>query len=144
MFSWGAVFLLRIQRKGYIYPQPVFIAHGHLTAVCFYYSVGKRQTQSVCAVWDGAEAFEHRLVYPAAVVCNEGLGPLTEVADVGHKIYMSVRANLLLTTLAAVIGVFTVFVKFLTVGSVSLGFILLSMLLWALPAAAASLYVNTK
>lgn len=80
----------------------------------------------------------------AAVVCNEGLGPLTEVADVGHKIYMSVRANLLLTTLAAVIGVFTVFVKFLTVGSVSLGFILLSMLLWALPAAAASLYVNTK
>lgn len=57
---------------------------------------------------------------------------------------MSVRANLLLATLAAVIGVFTVFVKFLTVGSVSLGFILLSMLLWALPAAAASLYVNTK
>ena len=80
----------------------------------------------------------------AAVVCNEGLGPLTEVADVGHKIYMSVRANLLLTTLAAVIGVFAVFVKFLTVGSVSLGFILLSMLLWALPAAAVSLYVNTK
>ena len=80
----------------------------------------------------------------AAVVCNEGLGPLTEVADVGHKIYMSVRVNLLLATLAAVIGVFTVFVKFLTVGSVSLGFILLSMLLWALPAAAASLYVNTK
>ena len=57
---------------------------------------------------------------------------------------MSVRVNLLLATLAAVIGVFTVFVKFLTVGSVSLGFILLSMLLWALPAAAASLYVNTK
>lgn len=80
----------------------------------------------------------------AAVVCNEGLGPLTEVADVGHKIYMSVRANLLLTVLAAVIGVFTVFIKFLTAGSVSLGFILLSMLLWALPAAAASLYVNTK
>ncbi len=47
---------------------------------------------------------------------------------------MSVRVNLLLATLAAVIGVFTVFVKFLTVGSVSLGFILLSMLLWALPA----------
>lgn len=80
----------------------------------------------------------------AAVVCNEGLGPLTEVADVGHKIYMSVRANLLLTVLAAVIGVFTVFIKFMTAGSVSLGFILLFMLLWALPAAAASLYVNTK
>lgn len=80
----------------------------------------------------------------AAVVCNEGLGPLTEVADVGHKIYMSVRANLLLTVLAAVIGVFTVFIKFLSAGSVSLGFILLFMLLWALPAAAASLYVNTK
>ena len=80
----------------------------------------------------------------AAVVCNEGLGPLTEVADVGHKIYTSVRVNLLLTTLAAVIGVFTVFVKFLTAGSVSLGFILLFMLLWALPAAAVSLYVNTK
>lgn len=80
----------------------------------------------------------------AAVVCNEGLGPLTEVADVGHKIYMSTRTNLLLTTLAAVIGVFTVFVKFLTAGSVSLGFILLWALLWALPAAAVSLYVNTK
>ena len=80
----------------------------------------------------------------AAVVCNEGLGPLTEVADVGHKIYMSTRLNLLLTTLAAVLGVFTVFVKFLTAGSVSLGFILVFMLLWALLAAAASLYVNTK
>ena len=80
----------------------------------------------------------------AAVVCNEGLGPLTEVADVGHKIYMATRTNLLLTTLAAVIGVFTVFVKFLTAGSVSLGFILLWALLWALPAAAVSLYVNTK
>ncbi len=80
----------------------------------------------------------------AAVVCNEGLGPLTEVADVGHKIYTSVRVNLLLTTLAAVTGVFTVFVKFLSAGSVSLGFILLFMLLWALPAAAVSLYVNTK
>ncbi len=80
----------------------------------------------------------------AAVVCNEGLGPLTEVADVGHKIYMATRTNLLLTTIAAVIGVFTVFVKFLTAGSVSLGFILLSALLWALPAAAVSLYVNTK
>ena len=57
---------------------------------------------------------------------------------------MSVRANLLLTTLAAVIGVFTVFIKFLTAGSVSLGFILLFMLLWALPAAAVSMYVNTK
>ena len=57
---------------------------------------------------------------------------------------MSTRTNLLLTTLAAVIGVFTVFVKFLTAGSVSLGFILLWALLWALPAAAVSLYVNTK
>ena len=57
---------------------------------------------------------------------------------------MSTRTNLLLTTLAAVIGVFTVFVKFLTAVSVSLGFILLSALLWALPAAAVSLYVNTK
>ena len=70
MFSWGAVFLLRIQREGYIYPQPVFIAHGHLTAVCFYYSVGKRQTQPVRAVRDSAETFEHRLVDTAAVVGN--------------------------------------------------------------------------
>ena len=80
----------------------------------------------------------------AAVVCNEGLGPLTEVADVGHKIYMSVRVNLLLTTLSAVIGVFTVFVKFLSAGSVSLGFILLFMLLWALLTAVASLYVKIR
>ena len=69
----------------------------------------------------------------AAVVCREGLGPLVHMADTGRSMYLTVRINLLLTVLATVIGVAVVFVKLLSAGVVSSGFLFLFLILWALP-----------
>ena len=70
---------------------------------------------------------------PAAVVCREGLGPLVHMADTARSLFLAVRLNLLLTILAAVVGVFVVFVKLLSAGIVSAGFLMLFLLLWSLP-----------
>ena len=80
----------------------------------------------------------------AAVICNEGLGPLTQVADVGRSMYLATRFNLLLTFISAVLGPVLVFVKLLTAGSVGIGFLLLFMLAWTLPLIVSSLYVGGK
>ena len=80
----------------------------------------------------------------AAVICNEGLGPVTQVADVGRSMYLATRFNLLLTFISAVLGPVLVFVKLLTAGSVSIGFLLMFMLAWAVPLVISSLYVGGK
>ncbi len=80
----------------------------------------------------------------AAVICNEGLGPLTQVADVGRSMYLATRFNLLLTFISAILGPVLVFVKLLTAGSVTIGFLLLFMLAWVLPLIVSSLYVGGK
>ncbi len=80
----------------------------------------------------------------AAVICNEGLGPLTEVADVGRSMYLAVRVNLAVAVLAAVLGSIIVFVKLLTAGSVTIGFLLLLLLAWAIPMVLTSLFVGAK
>lgn len=80
----------------------------------------------------------------AAVICNEGLGPLTEVADVGRSMYLAVRFNLAVAVLAAVLGSIIVFVKLLTAGSVTIGFLLLLLLAWAIPVVLTSLFVSAK
>ena len=80
----------------------------------------------------------------AAVICNEGLGPLTEVADVGRSMYLAVRVNLAAAVLAAVLGSLIVFAKLLTAGSVTVGFLLLLLLAWAIPMVLTSLYVGAK
>ncbi len=80
----------------------------------------------------------------AAVICNEGLGPLTSVADVGRRMYMSVRANVLINVISAVLGMFFVFVRLITVGSMSLGTLLVFMLAACVPVVLSSLYVNIK
>ena len=78
----------------------------------------------------------------SAVVCREGLGPLVHMADTGRSVYVAARINLLLTLLTAVIGVFVVLVRFLGAGSVGVGFLLLYVLLWALPVALVSLFLR--
>ena len=55
------------------------------------------------------------------------------MADTARSLYLAVRINLLLTVLAAVLGVIVVFGKLLSAGTVSAGFLLLFLLLWALP-----------
>ena len=53
--------------------------------------------------------------------------------------YLATRFNLIVTLIAAVVGVFMVFIRFLNVGSVGIGFLLLFALLWALPVFVASM-----
>ncbi len=77
----------------------------------------------------------------AAVLCNEGLGPLTDVADVGRSIYVATKINVVISALAAVFCALFVFIKLLTAGCVTAGFLLTLMLLWALPVFLVSLYV---
>ena len=78
----------------------------------------------------------------AAVVCREGLGPLSLMADTGRSMYLATRFNLIVTLIAAIAGVITVFTRLLSVGECGAPFLLLYLLLWAIPVAAASLYVK--
>lgn len=79
----------------------------------------------------------------SAVICREGLGPLTHMADTGRTMYLAVRANLVISALASVIGMLTVFIKFMTVGFVTPGFLLGFMLLWALPVFVFSVFMKS-
>jgi len=70
----------------------------------------------------------------AAVVCREGLGPLSDTADYGRRMYVYTRVNLYAAALSAVLGVAVSFVRLLSAGGVGVGFLLLFMLLWSVPA----------
>lgn len=52
----------------------------------------------------------------SAVVCREGLGPLTHLADTGRSMYVAVRINLLITAAVAVLGMLMVFVRLVGTG----------------------------
>lgn len=52
----------------------------------------------------------------SAVVCREGLGPLTHLADTGRSMYVAVRMNLILTALTAVLGTLLVFFRLIGPG----------------------------
>ena len=78
----------------------------------------------------------------AAVICREGLGPLSMMADTGRSMYLATRFNLIVTLIGALVGVFVVFLRFLSVGSVGIPFLLLLAVLWALPVIAASLFLK--
>ena len=80
----------------------------------------------------------------SAIICNEGLAPLTTVADVGHRMYVVTRLNVLLNVITAVLGMFFVFVKLIGAGIMPLGTLLVYMIFAALPVIAASFYVNIK
>ncbi|MDY4487392.1 MAG: hypothetical protein SPE18_04980, partial [Candidatus Limivicinus sp.] len=69
----------------------------------------------------------------AAVVCREGLGPLTHMADTGRSMYVTIRMNLLLTLLCALLGMLIVFVKLVGAGSIGAGFLFWYMVLWLIP-----------
>ena len=58
--------------------------------------------------------------------------------------YLAIRINLAVAVLAAVLGSLLVFVKLLTAGSVTIGFLLLLLLAWAIPMVLTSLYVGAK
>jgi len=73
-----------------------------------------------------------------ALVCREGLGPLTRMADTGRSMYVKIKAGVWLAALSAIIGVFVVLIKFLGAGHVGVGFLAIWALVWVLPTAAFS------
>ena len=79
-----------------------------------------------------------------AILCNEGLAPLTNAADIGRSMYMSTRINLWLNLLAAVLGILLVFVRLVGVGSCPLSTLFFFGLLWSLLVGAVSAFVAAK
>lgn len=77
----------------------------------------------------------------AAVVCREGLSPLTTMAETGRNIYMATRVNLLITVIGGILGMIMVLIKMLT-STISLNFILLIMLLTAIPVLLISVFMK--
>ena len=78
----------------------------------------------------------------AAVVCREGLGPLTHLADTGRSMYIAVRLNLIITVLAAVLGILLVFLKLVGTGLVNPWLPLILMLLDLLAVTMISLFMR--
>ena len=78
----------------------------------------------------------------AAVVGREGLATVTSMADTGKNMYSATRLNLLITVLSAVLGMLIVSVKMLTTGSIGLGFILMYMIVTAIPVFAVSVFMK--
>ena len=56
--------------------------------------------------------------------------------------YSATRLNLLITVLSAVLGMLIVSVKMLTTGSIGLGFILMYMIVTAIPVFAVSVFMK--
>ena len=79
---------------------------------------------------EGAPGIDSKV---AAVVCRDGLGPLSDTADIGRSIYVATRANLIITALGLVAGVLTAFVQLLRFGGVGIPFLFFFMLMWAAP-----------
>ena len=52
----------------------------------------------------------------SGVICREGLGPLTHLADTGRSMYVAVRLNLMITILTAVLGTLLVFIRLIGPG----------------------------
>ena len=75
----------------------------------------------------------------AAVVCREGLGPLTHMAETGRKMYLAVQINLGVTIGSSLLGMLLAFIKLISAGTVGPVFLLVYMLLCAVPVAVVSI-----
>ncbi len=73
-----------------------------------------------------------------AVLCNEGLAPLTSVAAIGRSMYVATNINLVISAVSSILGVLLVFLRFLTVGSNSVATLFLYMAVWIIPVLIAS------
>ena len=78
----------------------------------------------------------------SAVICREGLGPLTHLADTGRSMYVAIRMNLIVTAAVAVIGMLAVFVKLIGTGEVSAWLPFVLMLLDAIIVSLISLFMR--
>ena len=79
-----------------------------------------------------------------AILCNEGLAPLTSTADVGRTMYMAVRANVWINLLAAVLGVLMVFVRLVGAGACPFSTLFFYGVFWTLLVLAVSAFVAAR
>ena len=79
----------------------------------------------------------------AAVVCREGLGPLTDVADTGRSIFVVSRMNTVISLVTALLGVLISFFRIMVSGSASVGATLLMMALFSLPVLILGLFTTS-
>ena len=80
----------------------------------------------------------------SAILCNEGLAPLTSVADIGRSMFLATNINLVLNIFASVLGVALVFIRFLTTGANPLASLFLYLFFWTLPVILVSFFVSVK
>ena len=66
-----------------------------------------------------SEATPSEMSKIAAVVCREGLGPLTHVADTGRSMFVAIRINLIVTVAASLLGILLVFLRLAGAGILS-------------------------
>ena len=78
----------------------------------------------------------------SAVICREGLGPLTHLADTGRSMYVAIRLNLIVTAAVAVLGMLLVFFKLIGTGEVSAWLPFVLMLLDAIIVTLISLFMR--
>ncbi len=78
----------------------------------------------------------------SAVVCREGLGPLTHLADTGRSMFVAIRLNLMITAAAAVLGMLLVFLRLIGTGLLSAWLPFVLMLLDALLVLLISLFMR--
>ena len=78
----------------------------------------------------------------SAVVCREGLGPLTHLADTGRSMYVAIRINLLVTALIAVLGMLLVFARLIGTGMLNAWLPFVLMLLDAIIVTLISLFMR--
>ena len=78
----------------------------------------------------------------AGVICREGLGPLTHLADTGRSIYVAVRLNVIVTATVVVLGMLLVFLKLIGTGIVSAWLPFVLMFLGLLITALISLFMR--
>lgn len=78
----------------------------------------------------------------SAVICREGLGPLTHLADTGRSMYVAIRLNLLITAAVAVIGMLLVFFRLIGTGMLNTWLPFVLMLLDAIVVSLISLFMR--
>ncbi len=79
----------------------------------------------------------------AAILCNEGLGPLTKTADTGRAAYVATRINSFICVLLSAVGIIYAFVR-LCAGYITAASLLKLSLFGIIPIILVSLYVKTK
>lgn len=79
----------------------------------------------------------------SGVLCRDGLGPLTDLADTAKKIFSVTRINIVISAAGAFVGAIFSFIRLMASGSISIGAISVILALFALPVLILGLLTNT-